>query len=122
MSGIDQSVLDKLLNDTLSGTYAVYAQILQLFLNETPKSMKELKEKHAQDDCQSVIHISHTLKGNGLSIGAKEFSALCAQVENSSRQEKLDGLAEVIEQIEEEFQKCKEHLEKELTSAMSRSA
>lgn len=121
-SGIDSTVLHHLLSDTLSGELSVFAEILRMFIDGTPKSVQELQEAISQKDGEKSVHISHTLKSNGLSVGARRFSAYCKEIEDRGRRGEIDGLLPLANELSKEAAICCDFLKEELKAVEKKSA
>ncbi|HZU86748.1 MAG TPA: response regulator, partial [Anaerolineaceae bacterium] len=57
---------------------------------------------------------AHTLKSNSANFGASSLQRLCQQIETKARENQLDGISELIDQVEEEFACARNELEKML--------
>ena len=111
---IDKAVLNKLYNEIFNGCYETFAQIVDMFVLDTPKSLNEMKAKFDGGDFKAVVHIAHTLKSNGASLGAKDFSAICQLIEDSGKKGELGQFPQWSAQLDAEFTICSVEIRKEI--------
>lgn len=109
---LNKSVLDRLFHDLFNGSHDMFGQIVEMFLTETPSSLRELAEKFEQGDVRSVMHLAHTLKSNGASLGAVKFRDLCARIEAAGRAGAIPDFQDWYRELVAEFQVCSEELQK----------
>ncbi|MHC4471995.1 MAG: response regulator [Planctomycetota bacterium] len=79
------------------------AEILDLFLNDTPGQIAGIRTGIDQGDAEAVRRSSHSLKGTALTIGANPLGELACQMEKVGKGEDLDGAQDLQAKIEEEF-------------------
>src|SRR3954451_21182456 len=72
------------------------AEIVDTFLADAPGLLALLRDA----DVAEVRRGAHTLKSNGLTLGAEGFAAACAELEDKARSEDMDGAAELADRIE----------------------
>ena len=53
---------------------------------------------------------AHTLKSNGQTFGAAEFSELCRELEQRAKNGELEGAAGLVERIEDEYRALEQAL------------
>ena len=84
-SGINKTKLEFLLRNTLSGTWSVYLEILRMFLDDGPRSLRTIEDAWQDQELDTVIDVSHRLRSNALNIGADRFAWLCSRIEELGR-------------------------------------
>ena len=82
------------------------AEIVDTFLADAPGLLALLRDP----DVAEVRRGAHTLKSNGLTLGAGEFAAACAELEDKARSEEMTGAAELADRIEGLYPKLVEDL------------
>ena len=65
----------------LAGSTKLYVKTLCMFLKSMPSHEQELSDAFTQGDTQRLCRAAHTLKGLTATIGAKDVSALAAEME-----------------------------------------
>lgn len=73
--------------------------VLRLFLQEGRKQIDELDAGIADHQQKLVQHLSHELKGASASIGAKEMSLLCLQLEQLAGQEQWNQAMKTFDAV-----------------------
>ena len=86
------------------------AELIDLFLNDTPTQLQALRNAVGTGDAEGVAAAAHRLKGSSGNMGAESLSALCLHVEKSSSGNQLEGLPQLVEEVGEEFAQVREIL------------
>jgi signal transduction histidine kinase/HPt (histidine-containing phosphotransfer) domain-containing protein/DNA-binding NarL/FixJ family response regulator len=85
-STISPPVLDPAsLFGALGQPRAEHREIVDLYLQETPRRLAALKQAAQAGDREQVARLAHTLAGSAGSLGAVRLAAACAQVERLAR-------------------------------------
>jgi len=73
----------RIFSDRLSGDSALMREVINVFLDETPKSMHglEITIKNQQKD--EAARLAHTIKGSAANVGANQLHAIAAKVETA---------------------------------------
>jgi HPt (histidine-containing phosphotransfer) domain-containing protein len=77
----------------------VVSELIETFLREAPKLVAAM----GGDEPEDVRRAAHTLKSNAQMLGAEELGRLCEELEGLARGGALNGAAERIAAIEEEY-------------------
>jgi two-component system sensor histidine kinase/response regulator len=85
----------------------VVADLVAIFLDDTPKLLKELQVHLAQENMEGFQRSAHTLKGNSATFGAMGMFALCRELEAMGRAGTLQGAAVKMAQVEAEFERVR---------------
>jgi PAS domain S-box-containing protein len=81
-----------------------FVDLLQTYLENSPKEISKLKAALAQGDTEAVVKSAHTLKGSSSNLGAVRLSSLCKQIESNGRAGQLDEQTRALyEAVEQEF-------------------
>jgi CheY-like chemotaxis protein len=86
------------------------AELTSTFLTEAPTLLATLRRSLEQDDADELRRAAHTLKSNGATFGAEEFSELCRELEDAAKNGQLAGASELADRIEREYARLQEAL------------
>lgn len=100
---LDSAALDSLRE--LGGDEFV-AEVIDTFLADAPALLALLRNS----DVAEVRRGAHTLKSNGLTLGAENFAAACAELEDRARSEDLSNAPELANRIESLYPQLVEDL------------
>jgi HPt (histidine-containing phosphotransfer) domain-containing protein len=78
-TALDRDVLDQLRED-LGGTAAL-REVIRSFLDQTPSVLSALRDAAARADVPSIQRAAHMIKGTSSTLGARELSEQCAEIE-----------------------------------------
>jgi CheY-like chemotaxis protein/HPt (histidine-containing phosphotransfer) domain-containing protein len=105
-AGFDASALESLRE---LGGDEFLAEVIDAFLDDAPTLLETLRF-HEGRDLEEVRRAAHTLKSNGATLGAEEFSNLCRELEQRAKTGRLDGASELVARIEREYKPLQERL------------
>ncbi len=94
--------------------YEVVAELIQLFLANTPRMLMTMRNAIAEQNADTLWQAAHTLKGSSLNLGAEALSDLCRDLESSGQSGDVQDATSIMQQLEVEFDRVK--------SSLSRSA
>ena len=89
----------------------VLHELIDVFLNETPKYFQQARQALASGDHEVVRRAAHTVKGSCQDLGATAVADLSARLEEVARSKQLHGGQDMLAAIEEEFEKVKKQLQ-----------
>lgn len=98
MSTLDASILEEL--RALAGPEAL-RETIALFVSGAGKNLAALREQ--LDDAKALSRTAHSLRGSCAVIGARRMAELAAQLEELARAGGLEGVAELLEELESEY-------------------
>jgi HPt (histidine-containing phosphotransfer) domain-containing protein len=101
---LDPALLDSLRTLRFEGEADPLAEIIDLFLRDTPERIREASEAAARRDAAVLRAAAHTLKGSANNLGARRLGAAagCLEVEAvAGRWNRSDAL---LADVEREFQ------------------
>ena len=96
-----QSGSDSDLNDQFTDDEAV----LSLFVTKAPGYFAALQKSVADRNAQELLHHSHRLTGAAVAIGAINFAALAAELEECGQQNEMDKAREKLQCLSKAFEK-----------------
>jgi PAS domain S-box-containing protein len=86
------------------------ADLIEVFLNETPPLLVALRNAAQNDDAKKLYEAAHNLKGMSSSLGAMRLAAFAKAVEVIGRSNTTQGAAEWLAKINGEYQRVKHSL------------
>ncbi len=81
----------------------VVAELIQLFLANTPLLLAAMRDAMAQQNADGLWQAAHTLKGSSSNLGAETITALCGTLVTRGQAGAIDDAGAVIKQLEIEF-------------------
>ncbi len=103
---LDLPVLDKAAAlGRMGGDEELYAEILELFLDDAPKQLEILSTALRQEDRTVAQRQAHSLKSAAGNVGGTRMALVCEQFERNALQEPFSALEERKCAIEAELQR-----------------
>jgi HPt (histidine-containing phosphotransfer) domain-containing protein len=87
------------------------ADLIEVFLNETPPLLVALRNAAQNDDAKKLYEAAHNLKGMSSSLGAMRLAAFAKAVEVIGRGNTTQGAAEWLAKINQEYRRVKHSLD-----------
>jgi CheY-like chemotaxis protein/HPt (histidine-containing phosphotransfer) domain-containing protein len=109
-SVLDRGVLARLQADLGDGDPAIVAELIDIFLADTPSLLAQMRQALADGAADVVEQSAHTLKGSSSGLGAHALAKHYYTLELLARDEQLDGAARHLEQIEAAFMQAEQLL------------
>ena len=100
---LDPVVLDRLRQLTAPGEPDVMSEVLQIFLDETPKRIARLHEAWHQNAVEGVQRSAHSLKGSSGNIGADALFDVCRQIDERARTGALAEGNQLLAALDREY-------------------
>jgi PAS domain S-box-containing protein len=85
-------------------------EVVDVFLADAPGLLTSLRSSLERQDTEELRRAAHTLKSNGSTLGAMAFAERCRTVEQHAKDGRLDGVPQLVDQIEQEYGKLQETL------------
>ena len=85
--------------------------LIDTFVNDSKERLQVLAAALAAGDAEEVRRSAHGLKGSSSNVGALRLAEICFQLEEAGRENRLDGMAEMLADAEAEYQIVHEQLE-----------
>jgi PAS domain S-box-containing protein len=95
---------------------ALLIEVIDIFLKDAPTRLEAMRAALAAGDAQAVGKAAHALKGGCAYVGATRMSDLCKRLEERGRAGSLEGMAEGLSELEEEYGRVSRALETEKSS------
>jgi CheY-like chemotaxis protein/HPt (histidine-containing phosphotransfer) domain-containing protein len=112
---VNTDTLNRLRDLRVPGQADPVAEIIDLFLQQTPDLLRLLGEAFEEKDLASVETTAHTLKGSCANLGAEQMAAWCRDLESMARQGTIAPAGKLPVQLEHEFATVRRILEVERT-------
>ncbi len=86
-------------------------QLIGIFLHDTPARLGALRAAVGRGDAPAIRQLAHSIKGSSASLGARRIAALCAELQQCGHGGSLDGVEDLLLQVEHAFQEARIRLE-----------
>jgi CheY-like chemotaxis protein len=87
------------------------AELIDLFVQETPVRLREMRTAATQYNAQALAAVAHNLRGCASSIGALQMASLCERLEENAGRRALQVSSRLLTEIETEFDRARQALE-----------
>ncbi len=87
---LDENVLDELRGLQEPGGPDIFSELIQLYLDDLPERIDGLRAAVETRDSAALRKEAHRLKGSSQQMGAARLSALCLELENLGRNERVE--------------------------------
>jgi len=111
---VDPVVIAGLRQLQIPGKPDTLAELIDLFIRETPEQIKALEKAVALNDYTSLARAfsaTSTLKGSAINLGARKLAALCDEIEQTARNWSLSDTTPLISRAKEELARVRRALE-----------
>jgi signal transduction histidine kinase/DNA-binding response OmpR family regulator len=88
--------------DRIGGDEELLRELCQIFLEESPKLLRQLQQAVAAGDFDGVMRAAHSLKGESSYLGAGGTSQAARQLEEMGRKKNLSGASDTVGVLERE--------------------
>ncbi len=92
------------------GSGSQLGEIIEMFISDTENQIEMLSE--AKDNADRFKHLSHSLKGSCLMVGANTLADTCLKIEKLGKSGRTDGIETLLDELKRKFSEAKEALEK----------
>ncbi len=108
---IDMNALDHYREATGGDTKVSIAKIIDNYLMSAVDLIGMLEDSLSENDTRTFERAAHTLKSSSATIGAKELSALAADLEHLCKLTPLSQLSPIMSRVDGEFTKASVELQ-----------
>src|SRR5205085_3032147 len=108
---VDGNVLAALRDLQGAGRPDILAELLAVYLRDTPPRLAALHEAVARADAEALRRAAHSLKGSSSQIGAVQIVRLCTDLEHQARIADLTGASETLRRLDKAFDRVHAHLQ-----------
>jgi PAS domain S-box-containing protein len=113
---LDRNVLSSLRELQSENEADFLTELIDLFLEDSTVLMDEMRAAVVGGDAEGLRQAMHTLKGSSGSLGAMKLSKMCVEAELMGRSGRLEGMRELLPQLELEYTLAREFLLRERVS------
>lgn len=102
-SSLDSSVVDidwDQLSQLSEGSSEFELELLQMFTEDLPIYIEEIKNAVTNEDLVTVKRAAHQIKGSSGNVGAKKIESLAAELEKISPEDSSELMRETISKLE----------------------
>lgn len=110
-SVIDPEAINNL-RELSSGDDEFLVEIIDIFLDDTPKRIAELGSCLAAGDLETFSRAAHSIKGSAANLGALSLRAAAEKLEHHAREQGLNDTQGMIDEIKNAFAQAKTELDK----------
>ena len=86
-------------------------ELVEIFLTDTPPRMAHIAAAVKGSDAKALASYAHALKGGSANMGADLLASVCAKMEHFGRTNAMDEAAQMLPEVEVEFQRTLEAVE-----------
>jgi CheY-like chemotaxis protein len=102
---LDPAVLSELRQFQGEGEPDIVQELAEAFQFETPPLLETLQQAVAQEQPEQLRRAAHNLKGSSQNLGARTMAALSSDLETLGKQGTVEGAAELVTRLENEYQR-----------------
>jgi len=102
---LDLAVLAELRQFQGEGEPDIVQELAEAFQFETPPLLEVLHQAVAEGQPEQLKRAAHNLKGSSHNLGARTMAALSAELETIGKNGTVEGTAELVTRLEQEYQR-----------------
>jgi len=106
----DQAVNLERIREATMGDEEFMVELIDIYLDDSPTQISALRDAIEGQDGKVAASTAHRLKGSSGNLGADSLAALCRQVEEAGREDRVAAMPGLLSDIEHEFSRVKECL------------
>jgi PAS domain S-box-containing protein len=114
---LDPAVLAELRQFQGEGQLDIVQELAEAFQFETPPLLETLRQAVAEGQHEQLKRAAHNLKGSSHNLGARTMTALSAELETIGKNGTVEGAAELVSRLEQEYQRVCRALATEIADA-----
>src|SRR5947209_6497061 len=102
---LDPAVLAELRQFQGEGEPDIVQELAEAFQFETPPLLEALHVAVREQQAEALKRAAHNLKGSSYNLGARTMATLSSELESLGKQGTVEGAAELVAQLEQEYQR-----------------
>jgi HPt (histidine-containing phosphotransfer) domain-containing protein len=114
---LDLAVLSELRQLQGEGEPDIVLELAEAFQFETPPLLETLRQAVAEGQPEQLKRAAHNLKGSSNNLGARTMAALSAELEIIGKNGTVEGAAELVSRLEQEYQRVCQALAADIARA-----
>ncbi|MEN3277640.1 MAG: two-component system, sensor histidine kinase and response regulator [Massilia sp.] len=107
---INAAALDKIRALSRAGGDALVQKVVAAYVGDTPQHLHALRQAVDGSDADTVRKVAHSLKSASANVGADTLARLCKDLEQLGRSAAVTGAADLLSDMEHEFQAVRHSL------------
>jgi two-component system, sensor histidine kinase and response regulator len=111
---LNMETLNSLRELQVEGDPDILKELVDLFMEDTPKRIEEIRNAVLRGDTATVKRVAHTLKGSSANLGAQRMSRVAMQIETLEGLEERGKVEALQERLRSEFDRAGAALLEEL--------
>lgn len=92
------------------GTTDLLIELLTKYIENTPELLEKAREGLRNNDADIVDYAVHTMKGSSLSLGLEPLGEFLIELNQRTKQKKIDGMEKDFDQIDLYLEDVKKYL------------
>jgi two-component system sensor histidine kinase/response regulator len=92
------------------GQPSLLGKIIGLYLASSPPLLQALREAVSQGDAVALTEAAHSLKSSSANLGATRLAALCKDLEQRGREQRLEGAEALLTEVDSHYGQVREAL------------
>jgi CheY-like chemotaxis protein/HPt (histidine-containing phosphotransfer) domain-containing protein len=113
---LDQRRIRQLIEVQDESNPTLLANLIDLFLDDTPKRLKDIETAVANKDSEQLESSAHRLLSSIENLGVQRMRHPCIELERLARTRSLDGAAALFDDLQRHFITARQHLQASATS------
>ena len=115
-SSLDQRALAQIRALQRPGKPNVLNKVIGLYLESSAGLLQQIRDAVASADPQALRQAAHSLKSSSANLGAMEVAALCKELEQRGREQRLEDVVKLLQELEIHYIEARDALTAELES------
>jgi CheY-like chemotaxis protein len=107
---INAAALDKIRALSQVGGDVLVQKVIAAYVGDTPRQFETLLKAVRGEDADTVRRVAHSLKSASANVGADTLARLCKDLEQLGRSASILGAADLLSDMEQEFQAVRHSL------------
>jgi len=116
-AALDPTVLAELRQFQGEGEPDIVQELAEAFQFETPPLLETLRQAVTEGQPEQLKRAAHNLKGSSNNLGARTMAALSAELETLGKSGTIEGAAELVTRLQQEYQHVCQALATEIAGA-----
>jgi len=122
VTSINRKSLDNLRAIQTPGGADIVSKVINAYLTESSSLLKKLQQANNDNDPANLYKLAHALKSSSANVGALTLADFCKSLETIGREGSMEGTAELVESIENEYHNAISQLKYELDNDYGKQA
>jgi len=94
-----------------------FEELIEAYLSDTRTRIDDVRAAVIAKDSYQLRELAHSLKGSCINIGAVSLAQWCQKAENMAKEGELEGVSDVVDEIQRQFAEVRSALIQELGAA-----